>query len=198
MAIPTGLTNARAQAHSRAQADAGSRADARVQADARAAGTKREPETRLSGKPSAKASATSPEGDEDVTAAAILFRTLGDPTRLLILRHLARGEHRVVDLMSHLGLAQSTVSGHLACLRDCGLVRSRARGRASLYSLARPELLDLFGATESFLEATGERVVLHHNSGEHSSGEHTQNHHQEPAQHHPGLELGHETPEHRA
>ncbi|WP_269810668.1 ArsR/SmtB family transcription factor [Kineosporia rhizophila] len=110
---------------------------------------------------------TAPEGEENVAAAAILFRTLGDPTRLLILRHLARGEHRVVDLMSHLGLAQSTVSGHLACLRDCGLVRSRAQGRASLYSLARPELLDLFHATESFLEATGERVVLHHTGHDH-------------------------------
>lgn len=103
-----------------------------------------------------------PRTSEDVTAAAYLFRTLGDPTRLLILRHLARGEHRVVDLMAHLGLAQSTVSGHLACLRDCGLVHSRANGRASLYSLTRPELLDLFIATEAFLEANGERVVLHH------------------------------------
>ncbi|GAA3625709.1 hypothetical protein GCM10022223_48610 [Kineosporia mesophila] len=149
-----------------------------------------------------KASAASPEGDEDVTAAAYLFRTLGDPTRLLILRHLARGEHRVVDLMSHLGLAQSTVSGHLACLRDCGLVQSRARGRASLYSLARPELLALFGATESFLEATGERVVLHHTSVRARTGhehdgphDHAQPRNGEPR---PGLELAHENVERTA
>lgn len=112
--------------------------------------------------PSAGASGNASEDVEDVTAAAYLFRTLGDPTRLLILRHLARGEHRVVDLTAHLGLAQSTVSSHLACLRDCGLVQSRARGRASLYRLARPELLDLFTATEAFLQANGERVILHH------------------------------------
>ncbi|MDP9828197.1 DNA-binding transcriptional ArsR family regulator [Kineosporia succinea] len=164
-------------------------------------------------------SAESPEGNEDVTAAAYLFRTLGDPTRLLILRHLARGEHRVVDLMSHLGLAQSTVSGHLACLRDCGLVRSRAQGRASLYSLARPELLDLFHATESFLEATGERVVLHHtvtldhehrahghddevpvpNGPARSAGRDVDVRHPEPHHApHPGLELGHEAAEHPA
>ncbi|GAB3263346.1 ArsR/SmtB family transcription factor [Kineosporia babensis] len=173
---------------------------------------------------SSRASANPPEGDEDVTAAAFLFRTLGDPTRLLILRHLARGEHRVVDLMSHLGLAQSTVSGHLACLRDCGLVRSRARGRASLYSLARPELLDLFDATESFLEATGERVVLHHTEvrartgHEHGTGhDHHAGHEHSaaddigeastaephrPPNHrraqHPGMELGHEKPEPQA
>lgn len=96
----------------------------------------------------------------DVTAAVCLFRSLADPTRLAIVRHLARGEHRVVDLTAHLGLAQSTVSGHLACLRDCGLLAVRADGRASLYSLARPELLDLLIAAERLLEATGDSVRL--------------------------------------
>ena len=60
-----------------------------------------------------------------LTAAACLFRSLGEPARLAILRHLALGEHRVVDLTAHLALAQSMVSVHLACLRDCGLVESR-------------------------------------------------------------------------
>ncbi len=98
--------------------------------------------------------------DADVTAAVCLFRGLADPARLAIVRHLALGEHRVVDLTAHLGLAQSTVSGHLACLRDCGLVTARADGRASLYSLARPELLDLLAAAERLLDATGEAVTL--------------------------------------
>jgi DNA-binding transcriptional ArsR family regulator len=98
--------------------------------------------------------------DTDVSAAVYLFRGLAEPTRLAIVRHLARGEHRVVDLTAHLGLAQSTVSGHLACLRDCGLVTARADGRASLYSLARPELLDLLVAAERLLDATGDAVAL--------------------------------------
>lgn len=94
--------------------------------------------------------------DGDVSAAAGLFRGLADPARLAIVRHLALGEHRVVDLTSHLGLAQSTVSGHLACLRDCGLVTARTQGRSSLYSLARPELLDLLASAERLLGATGD------------------------------------------
>ena len=49
-----------------------------------------------------------------------------------------------MDLTGELGLAQSTVSSHLACLRDCGLVDFRPQGRASVYRLARPELLDMF------------------------------------------------------
>ena len=97
---------------------------------------------------------------EDVSSAVCLFRSLGDPARLAILRHLALGEHRVVDLTAHVGLAQSTVSGHLACLRDCGLVDVRAEGRSSVYSLAHPELLDLLGSAERLLHATGEAVAL--------------------------------------
>jgi ArsR family transcriptional regulator, cadmium/lead-responsive transcriptional repressor len=63
-------------------------------------------------------------------------------------------------LTAHLGLAQSTASQHLACLRDCGLVSARSQGRASYYFLARPELLDLLQSAERLLEATGEQVTL--------------------------------------
>ena len=96
-----------------------------------------------------------------LSAAAYLFRSLGDPTRLEILRHLMLGEHRVVDLTAHLGLAQSTVSAHLTCLRDCDLVTSRPQGRASVFSLKHNEaLLDLFATAERLLAATGNAVVL--------------------------------------
>jgi DNA-binding transcriptional ArsR family regulator len=96
-----------------------------------------------------------------LSAAACMFRSLGDPARLAILRHLALGEHKVVDLTAHLGLAQSTVSAHLACLRDCGLVTSRPQGRASMWSLATaPELLDVLAAAERLLAVTGDAVAL--------------------------------------
>ena len=61
-----------------------------------------------------------------LSPAATLFRSLGDPARLAIVRRLASGPARVVDLVEAIGLAQSTVSKHLACLRDCGLVDSAA------------------------------------------------------------------------
>lgn len=96
-----------------------------------------------------------------LTAAACLFRSLGDPSRLAILRHLALGEHRVADLTAHLGLAQSTVSAHLACLRDCGLVTSRPQGRASMFSLAHDDAIrDVLAAAEKLLAATGDAVAL--------------------------------------
>jgi DNA-binding transcriptional ArsR family regulator len=96
-----------------------------------------------------------------LSAAACMFRSLGDPARLAIVRHLTLGEHKVVELTHHLGLAQSTVSAHLACLRDCGLVTSRPQGRASLWSLTAPaELLDVLAAAERLLAATGDAVML--------------------------------------
>jgi DNA-binding transcriptional ArsR family regulator len=99
-------------------------------------------------------------------AAACLFHGFSDPSRLAILRHLALGEHRVTDLTAHLGLAQSTVSKHLACLRDCGLVTSRPEGRASMFSLTHPQDLDeLFAAAERLLALTGDAVTLCVNHG---------------------------------
>jgi ArsR family transcriptional regulator, cadmium/lead-responsive transcriptional repressor len=99
-------------------------------------------------------------GRAGLTPAAALFRSLGDPVRLAIVQRLARGEARVVDLTGVLGLAQSTVSKHLACLRDCGLVAFRAEGRQSFYALTRPELLDLLRSAEGLLAATGNAVAL--------------------------------------
>ena len=96
-----------------------------------------------------------------MSVAACMFRSLGDPTRLAILRHLSVGEHKVVDLTAHLGLAQSTVSAHLACLRDCGLVSSRPEGRASMWSLEHSaELRELLASAERLLAATGDAVAL--------------------------------------
>lgn len=100
-------------------------------------------------------------GVDALTAAACLFHGFSDRSRLGILRHLALGEHRVADLTAHLGLAQSTVSKHLACLKDCGLVSSRPQGRASMFSLNHAEsLMDLFAAAERLLDLTGEAVVI--------------------------------------
>lgn len=96
----------------------------------------------------------------DFSAAVSLFHSLADPSRLAILRRLGRGEVRVRDLTEELGLAQSTVSEHVACLRDCGLVVARAEGRQNFYSVATPEVIDLLEAAELLLAETGYQVDL--------------------------------------
>jgi DNA-binding transcriptional ArsR family regulator len=100
------------------------------------------------------------DGRAVLAPAAALFRSLGDPVRLAIVQRLACEEARVADLVTYLGLAQSTVSAHLACLRDCGLVESRPLGRASLFRLSQPGLIELLTAAETLLSATGTAVDL--------------------------------------
>lgn len=103
--------------------------------------------------------------DSDLRAAQALFHSLSDVTRLAIVRRLAQGEARVADLVAQLGLAQSAVSKHVACLRDCGLVKGRPEGRQVFYSLAHRELFDLLAAAEVVLAATGNAVALCPNYG---------------------------------
>lgn len=105
-------------------------------------------------------------GTTELAAAACLFHGFSDASRLRILQHLLLGEHRVVELTEHLGLAQSTVSKHLACLKDCGLVTSRPVGRASMFSVTHPEATtQLLAAAEQLLAVTGYAVTLCPNHG---------------------------------
>lgn len=93
--------------------------------------------------------------------AARMFRGFADPTRLAILLELLPGERRVSDLVDAVGGSQSNVSGHLACLKDCGLVVDRPGERRQVfYRLAGPEVTDLLSAAERLLLANGAAIEL--------------------------------------
>jgi ArsR family transcriptional regulator, cadmium/lead-responsive transcriptional repressor len=96
----------------------------------------------------------------DLALAGKLFRSLGDPMRLAILQELSRGERRVTDLVTELGTSQPNVSGHLACLRECGLILDRPQGRAVYYSLATADLFDVLRAVERLLGSVGHQIEL--------------------------------------
>ena len=90
----------------------------------------------------------------DATALAAVLSVLGDPTRLAILSHLRGGEHRVGELADHLGLAQSTVSQHLAILRSAGLISSHSHGRANVSRIENPEAIEQVLTAAESLSAT--------------------------------------------
>lgn len=93
--------------------------------------------------------------------AARLFRGFADPIRVAILLELLDGERRVADLVARVGSSQSNVSGHLACLKDCGLVEGRPGERRQVfYRLANPEVVELLGAAERLLAANGTAIEL--------------------------------------
>lgn len=97
----------------------------------------------------------SADGETGLLEAAALFRGLADVNRQMILRALLDGELRVVDVTRLLGLAQSTVSAHLTCLRECGLVESRPVGRASVFRATLPEELgDVLAAAQRLSDRT--------------------------------------------
>jgi ArsR family transcriptional regulator len=72
----------------------------------------------------------------DVTSTSDLFRLLGDPVRLRLLRVLSAESMNVSELTTVLGIAQSGVSRHLGLLRDAGLVIEDRTGGYTWYRLA--------------------------------------------------------------
>ena len=73
--------------------------------------------------------------------AAALFHGLSDSARLALLRRLADGEARVVDLVAELGLAQSTVSADLLVTADTLLAATgNAVALCAGFGGTRPEL----------------------------------------------------------
>jgi ArsR family transcriptional regulator len=67
-----------------------------------------------------------------------LFKAFADPVRLRLLNLLSDGEVCVCRLHEALELPQSTVSRHLAYLRERGIVKGRKEGLWVHYRLAKP------------------------------------------------------------
>ena len=64
-----------------------------------------------------------------------IFKALGNPGRLTLVRTLMDGERCVCDLVSAVGLGWSTTSRHLDILREAGVVSSDKRGQKIFYRL---------------------------------------------------------------
>lgn len=96
--------------------------------------------------------------DLSLTLKAKLFRGLADTSRLALLEALRGGEKTVSELVVATGLSQPNASGHLACLKECGLVASRQEGRFVYYALADPRVEDVLRDAEGILADVAARV----------------------------------------
>jgi ArsR family transcriptional regulator len=65
----------------------------------------------------------------------VVFKALGSPVRLTLVRTLTGGERCVCDLVEACGLGWSTTSKHLDVLREAGVVSSDKRGQKIFYRL---------------------------------------------------------------
>ena len=69
------------------------------------------------------------------TSPDAVFKALGSPARLTLVRTLTAGERCVCDLVEACGLGWSTTSKHLDVLREAGVVSRDKRGQKIFYRL---------------------------------------------------------------
>ena len=92
----------------------------------------------------------------DLRREARILRALASESRLRIIRRLADGECCVCDLVELIGADQSTVSKHLAVLRDSGIVEGDRRGQHVYYRLLTPCVLSFLACATAVLRERGE------------------------------------------
>jgi DNA-binding transcriptional ArsR family regulator len=94
-----------------------------------------------------------------IELVAKYFRVLGDPTRLRILELVADQELSVGEIVGRLGLAQSHVSNHLACLRWCGFVDTRREHRTVFYRVSDERVVSVIAIARGLLESNADHVA---------------------------------------
>lgn len=72
------------------------------------------------------------------------MKAMAHPTRLFILDLLAEKEYCVCELQKKIGTDISTVSRHLAVLKNAGLISSRKVNNQVWYNLLCPCVLDFY------------------------------------------------------
>lgn len=74
----------------------------------------------------------------NANSMAARLKLMSHPERLLMLCRMDEGEASVTELVALTGLSQSSVSQHLAMLRDEGAVTIRGEAQTRYYSLNDP------------------------------------------------------------
>jgi len=82
----------------------------------------------------------------NATAMAGRLRIMSHPERLLMLCRMDEGEVSVTELVALTGLSQSSVSQHLAMLREEGVVSVRVDAQVRWYSLRDVIVRDIIRA----------------------------------------------------
>ena len=101
-----------------------------------------------------------PERKQLLAARAEVFKALGHPSRLSIVDALAQGERCVCELNESIDADMSTVSRHLAVLKNAGILSSEKRGNQVFYKLECPCITTFYGCVESVIHGAGKPVQL--------------------------------------
>ncbi len=89
-------------------------------------------------------------------AKAAVLKALGHPTRLWLAEQLADGEKCVCELATSIDADLSTVSKHLAILKQAGVIRDQKRGKQVYYELKVPCILKYLSCVETVIRVQAE------------------------------------------
>ena len=90
---------------------------------------------------------------EDFEARTAIMKALAHATRLMMVEELSRGERCVCELRALAGCDLSTISKHLALLKNAGIVEDEKRGKQVYYRLRVPCVLNFFHCLDSVITA---------------------------------------------
>ncbi len=94
----------------------------------------------------------------NLNVKARLFRGLSDLSRLKILETLRTEALTVGEILEKTWLSQSTVSNHLACLGDCGLVAVERLGKFVSYRLSDPRVDERLTLADTLLASVARGI----------------------------------------
>ena len=80
---------------------------------------------------------------------SLIFKALGNETRLNIVQTLMIKEHNVTDLTKISGKDQTTVSRHLSTLSNANIIRQKRIGRNIFYSIIDVSMKEWLNSTIS-------------------------------------------------
>ncbi len=86
------------------------------------------------------------------------FKAFCDPSRLKIIQLLLEKERNVTELIAHLGLSQSNVSNHLACLKWCGFVTTRKEGKNIFYHVTDDRIQKIIHLASQVIADNAEHI----------------------------------------
>ena len=91
---------------------------------------------------------------------SLIFKALGNETRLKIVQTLMIKEHNVTDLTKISGKDQTTVSRHLSTLSNANIIRQKRIGRNIFYSIIDIEMKEWLSSTINIKEKTENKSEL--------------------------------------
>ena len=90
---------------------------------------------------------------------AKIIKALAHPSRLMMVDALMDGERCVCELRELVGSDISTVSKHLALMKEAGIVDDRKAGQQVFYSLRVPCIVSFFGCVEAVMKSNAKEKM---------------------------------------